>query len=157
MKISEDKENIYIEDYIIPKGMEKEDLKEREKIINEIYRKWFDNNPDKCTYNRNLKDFIHIRFESLNETVNKAARSCQSTMVMFQLTDILQNATVTGYEKPKQNKNQSKYTQMIMMQWKNAKLIVGVRKDKRKIQYCITTILMGMSIMKVELKRFTKL
>jgi len=141
MEIIEDNDYIYIENYIIPKGREKEDLKTREKIINEIYRKWFDNNPDKCAYNRNLKDYIHIRFESVNETINKAARAYQSTMIMFQLTDILQNATVTGYEKPKQNKNQSKYTQMIIMQWKNAKLIVGVRKDKKKIQYSITAII----------------
>ncbi|MCL2312670.1 MAG: hypothetical protein FWC41_09355 [Firmicutes bacterium] len=139
-KISEDSENIYIENYVIPKGMEKEDLKAREKIINEIYRKWFEHSPNKCAYNRNLKDFIYIRFESINETINKAARTCQSTIVMFNLTDILQNATVIGYEKPKQNKNQSKYTQMIMMQWKKAKLVVGIRKDKKKIQYCITAI-----------------
>jgi len=83
MEIIEDNDNIYIENYIIPKGREKEDLKTREKIINEIYRKWFDNNPDKCAYNRNLKDFIHIRFESVNETINKAARAYQSTMIMF--------------------------------------------------------------------------
>jgi hypothetical protein len=140
MNITEDDDNIYIENYIIPKGKGKDDLKLREKIINEIYRKWTDNNPDKCTYNVNLDDFIHIRFESINETVNKAARAYQSTIAMFQLTDILQKAIVTGYEKPKQNKNQSKYTQMIVMQWENAKLIVGVRKDKKKIQYCITAI-----------------
>jgi len=35
---------------------------------------------------------------------------------------------------------QSKYTQMIVMQWENVKLIVGVRKDKKKILYCITAI-----------------
>ena len=122
MKITENNDNIYIESYIIPKGMEKEDLKTREKIINEIYRKWSDNNPDKCTYNLDLRDFIHIRFESINKTVNKAARAYQSTIAMFQLTDILQKAKVIGYEKPKQNKNQSKYTQMIIMQWENVKL-----------------------------------
>jgi hypothetical protein len=138
MSITEDSNNIYIEDYTVPKGRAKEDIKAREKIINEIYRKWFDCNPDKCVYNHNLKDFIHIRFESLNETVNKAARACQSTIIMLQLSDILQHAEVIDYEKPKQNKNQSKYKQMIIMQWKNAKLIVGVRKDKKKIQYCIT-------------------
>ena len=140
MIITEDNDNIYIEDYIIPKGMEKADLKVREKIISDIYRKWFDINIDKCVYNSDLNDFIHIRFESINETINKAARTCQSTITMFQLNDILQKAKVKGYEKPKQNKNQSKYTQMIIMQWKNAKLVVGVRKDKKKIQYCITAI-----------------
>ena len=138
MIITEDSDNIYIEDYKIPKGKEKEDLKAREKIINEIYRKWSDSNPDRCAYNHNLKDFIHIRFESINETINKAARAYQSTIMIFQLTDILQKAKIAGYEKPKQNKNQSKYTQMIIMHWKNVKLVVGVRKDGKKIQYCIT-------------------
>jgi len=140
MQLKEDSNNIFFEDYIIPKGKKKEDIKVREKIINDIYRKWFDSNPDKCAYNRYLKDFIHIRFESVNETVNKAARACLSTIAMFQLTEILQNAKVTGYEHPKQNKNQSKYKQMIIMHWKNVKLIVGVRKDKKKIQYCITAV-----------------
>lgn len=32
-KINENEKNIYIEDYIIPKGIEKENLKERETII----------------------------------------------------------------------------------------------------------------------------
>ena len=56
MKISEDQENIYIEDYIIPKGSKKEDLKAREKIINAIYRKWTAENPEKCLFNEDLKD-----------------------------------------------------------------------------------------------------
>jgi len=38
MNIKEDNNNIYIKDYIIPKGREKEDIKTREKIINAIYR-----------------------------------------------------------------------------------------------------------------------
>jgi hypothetical protein len=32
MKITEDSNNIYIENYIIPKGTKKEDLKAREKL-----------------------------------------------------------------------------------------------------------------------------
>ena len=138
MKLIEDDENIYIDDFIIPKGLEKADLKAREKIILDLYRKWFDSHPDKCIYNHNLKDFIHVRFESVNETVNKAARSYQSTIAMFQLSDILQEAKVVGYEKPKKNKNQSKYMQMILMNCESTKLVVGVRKDKKKIQFCIT-------------------
>jgi len=122
----------------IPEGANKEDIKEREKIIKEIYREWSNNNPDKCIYNNNLMDFIHVRFDSINETVNKAARTYISTVALFHLTDILQNAVVVRYEKIKQNKNQSRYTQMIIMQWNKVKLTVGVRKDKKKIQYCIT-------------------
>ena len=124
----------------IPQGINKEAIKAREKIINEIYHEWSNNNPDKCVYNNNLNDFIHVRFDSINETVNKAARTYASTFAMFHLSDILQNAVVVRYERTKQNKNQSKYTQMIIMQWNNVKLTVGERKDKKKIQYCITTV-----------------
>ena len=125
----------------IPAGTNKEDIKEREKIINGIYREWSDNNPDKCVYNADLQDFIYVRFDSINETVNKAARTYASTLAMYHLTEILQKATVVRYERTKQNKNQSKYTQIIIMQWNNnVKLTVGVRKDKKKIQYCITAM-----------------
>ena len=122
----------------IPQGTNREDIKTREKIINEIYHEWNNNNPDKCIYNSNLKDFIYVRFDSINETINKAARTYASTIAMFHLSDILQNAVVVRYERTKQNKNQSKYIQIIIMQWNNVKLTVGVRKDKKKIQYCIT-------------------
>ena len=141
MKISEDNENIYIEDYTIPKGKEKEDLKAREKIINDIYRKWTAENPEKCLFNKDLRDFIYVKFESINETVNKAARSYQSTLAMFHLTDILKYAKVVKRDKPDRNtKNQAKYTQMIIMQWEKVKLIVGVKATGLKIQYCITSL-----------------
>jgi len=140
-KILEDNENIYIEDYVIPKGMEKEDLKAREKIINAIYRKWTAENPEKCLFNEDLKDFIYVKFESINETVNKAARSYKSTMAMFHLTEILKNAKVVKRDKPDKNtKNQAKYTQMIIMQWEKVKLMVGVKSTGLKIQYCITSL-----------------
>jgi len=141
MNISEDNENIYIEDCTIPKGKEKEDLKAREKIINDIYRKWTAENPEKCLFNEDLKDFIYVKFESINETVNKAARSYQSTMAMFHLSEILKNAKVVKRDKPDRNtKNQAKYTQMIIMQWEKVKLMVGVKSTELKIQYCITSL-----------------
>jgi hypothetical protein len=142
MGITEDNDNIYIDyNYTIPKGREKEDIKAREKIINAIYRKWTAENPEKCMFNEDLKDFIFVKFESINETVNKAARSYKSTMAMFYLTEILKNAKVVNCDKPDRNtKNQAKYTQMIIMQWEKVKLMVGVKSTKLKIQYCITSL-----------------
>jgi hypothetical protein len=141
MNISEDNNNIYIEDYAIPKGREKEDIKAREKVISDIYRKWTTENPKKCVFNEALKDFIYVKFESINETVNKAARNYKSTTAMFLLTDILKNAKVVKYAQPdKTTKNQSKYTQMIIMQWEKVKLMVGVKSTGLKIQYCITSL-----------------
>ncbi|GHT60832.1 hypothetical protein AGMMS50239_10550 [Bacteroidia bacterium] len=141
MQITEDNNNIYIADYTIPKGREKEDIKAREKIINAIYRKWTAENSEKCVFNEALNDFIYVKFESINETVNKAARNYHSTMAMFLLTEILKNAKVVKYDKPDKNtKNQVKYTQMIIMQWEKVKLMVGVKSTGLKIQYCITSL-----------------
>ena len=83
MNITEDNDSIYIEDYTIPKGREKEDIKAREKIINAIYRKWTAENPEKCLFNEDLNDFIYVKFESINETVNKAARSYTILYLQF--------------------------------------------------------------------------
>ena len=55
---------------------------------------------------------------------------------MFHLTEILKNAKVVKRDKPDKNtKNQAKYTQMIIMQWKKVRLIVGVKSTGLKIQY----------------------
>ena len=141
MIIKEEVGSIYIEDYIIPTGREKTDIKAREKIINAIYRKWTAENPEKRLFNEDLNDFIYVKFESINETVNKAARSYKSTMAMFHLTEILKNAKVIKRDKPDKNtKNQAKYTQMLIMQWEKVKLMVGVKSTQLKIQYCITSL-----------------
>ena len=47
MTITENTFNIYIEDYIIPKETNKENLKKREKLIWEMYGRWCVENPDK--------------------------------------------------------------------------------------------------------------
>ena len=39
----------------IPQGNSKEDLKQREEIIDQVYRRWTEENPDKRVYNRSLK------------------------------------------------------------------------------------------------------
>jgi hypothetical protein len=141
MIIKEEAGSINIEDYIIPTGREKADIKAREKIINAIYRKWTAENPEKCMFNEDLNDFIYVKFESINETVNKAARNYKSTMAIFHLTEILKNAKVIKRDKPDKNtKNQAKYTQMLIMQWEKVKLMVGVKSTQLKIQYCITSL-----------------
>ena len=44
MTITENTFNIYIEDYIIPKGMEKADIKARENIVWAMLGKWLSKN-----------------------------------------------------------------------------------------------------------------
>ena len=38
----------------IPQGNTKEELKQREEIISQVYRRWTEENPDKRVYNRSL-------------------------------------------------------------------------------------------------------
>ena len=70
-----------------------------------------------------------------------------STLAVLQLDAILQNAIVRYVDKPKPgNKQQAKFERMLGMEYYcpgigEARLMVGVRKrDKTKIQYCITAI-----------------
>lgn len=69
--------------FCIPKGKSKEDIKEREKVIKDFYAHWIAENPEKKVWNKNLNDFIKVKFISINETYNKAARRYESTVAGF--------------------------------------------------------------------------
>jgi len=151
MKITENDSNVYIENYIIPKGMEKTDLKARENIVWAMLGKWLSINPLKRKKNENLNDFIYLRFDGMQETVNKAARNYKSTMAIFELDFILVNATKIGTDKPK-SKRQEKFAEMLIMTantpifspyFCKVRMLVGITKQKKnakKIQYSITAI-----------------
>jgi len=151
MAITEDNCNVYIEDYIIPKGREKADIKTREKAIWAMLGKWLSKNPLKRRKNIDLEDYIYLRFDGMQETVNKAARNFKSTMAVFELDFILANAIKISTDKP-QSKRQDKFAEMIIMNvhipaflpyFEKVKMLVGVTKQKKnakKIQYSITAI-----------------
>ena len=151
MTVTENDTNVYIENYVIPKGMEKTDLKARENIVWAMLGKWLSVNPLKRKKNTNLNHFIYLRFDGMQETVNKAARNYKSTMAIFELDFILMNATKIGTDKPK-SKRQEKFAEMIVMtaetpafspHFSNVKMLVGItkqRKNAKKIQYSITAI-----------------
>ena len=132
----------------IPIGDSREDIKAREKIISDFYHEWYKKNPDKKVFNIHLKDYINVRFISINETIRHASKSYYSTLAVLQLDAILSNAVKYGKRMPikKGVKNQEIFSYMIEMRFTmpyigTAKLVVGVKKkSKEKIQYCITTI-----------------
>ena len=64
----------------MPQGRTRGEIQQREKIIKDFYANWNAANPEKCTYNANLQDFIYIKFLSIQETAEKAARSYKSTL-----------------------------------------------------------------------------
>lgn len=131
----------------IPQGNSKDELKAREEIISQVYRKWIENNPDKRVYNRSLKDYINIKYLSITETKRHAAKSYTSTLALLQLDTILRYAVKIGKPKPTKrgSKNQNNFVQIQVMKYDlvgigTAKMTVGIKKSGEKIQYCITAI-----------------
>ena len=136
-----------LENCEIPQGRTKEEIQVRKQIIKNFYAIWNAKNPTKQIYNIALKDFINVRFLSLQETSLLAALSYKSTLSVTCLTEILEKATVEKYVKPKpNNQNQKRFSEMILMRYDKKdfgkiKLTVGVLKgSQQKIQYCITAI-----------------
>ena len=149
--IKEDDYNVFIEDYVIPKGREKVDIKTRENIVWAMLGKWLSKNPLKRKKNIDLDDYIYLRFDGMQETVNKAARNYKSTMAVYELDFILVNAIKIGTDKP-QSRRQEKFSEMLIMNvntpiflpyFDKVKMLVGITKQKKnakKIQYSITAI-----------------
>ena len=148
MKITENNNNIYIDDFIIPKGMEKEDLKVREQVIWSLYGRWCAENPEKKCYNENLQDDIFVLFKSVAETTEKAGRNYKSTMAFFALDFAIKNARKISQDKP-HSKRQAEFDKIFVMEaftnlfepyFCRIKVTVGVKRNNKKHLYCITAI-----------------
>ena len=124
----------------IPVGRTKEDIKAREQIIKEFYAHWIGEHPDKKVLNVVLGKYICVKFLSINETYEKASRSYESTLAVFKLTEILQNATLIEELPAKRNtRNQKQFEKLLVMQYEDVKLTVGLQRSNQDlVQYCIT-------------------
>ena len=124
----------------IPLGKTKEEIKTREQIIKDFYAQWITAHPDKKVLNTALGKHICVKFLSINETYEKASRSYESTMAVFRLTEILQNATLVEELPAKQKtRNQKQFEKLLVMQYENIKLTVGLQRSNQDlVQYCIT-------------------
>ena len=127
----------------IPQGNSSEEIKQREKIIRDFYRKWKEENPSQRRYNLSLKDYINIRMVSIIETSEHAAKSYLSTLAVLHLI----GAKKVSICKIKEgNKNQRPFERMMIMKFELigigiVKMTVGIRRRTReKVQYCITAI-----------------
>ena len=125
----------------IPKGKTREEIKIREKIIKDFYARWIANNPSKSVWNEFLKANIKVKFISINETYEHAARSYESTLAVLRLTEILSNAVFVSRDTKKTNdKNQKSFSHICIMRYENVKLVVGYQKSKDEyVQYSITS------------------
>ena len=124
----------------IPKGRTKEEIRTREQIIKDFYAKWIAEHPDKKVFNTVLGKYICVKFLSINETYEKASRSYESTLAVFRLTEILQNAMFVEELPAKRNtRNQKQFEKILVMQHENIKLTVGLQRSNQDlVQYCTT-------------------
>ena len=124
----------------IPTGHSKEDIKTREKIIKDFYASWIGEHPTKQVMNITLGKPINVKFLSINETYEKASRSYESTLAVFRLTEILQNAILIDVLPAKRNtRNQKQFEKLLVMQYEDIKLTVGLQRSNHDlVQYCIT-------------------
>lgn len=131
----------------IPKGTGKEDVSKRKQIIFDFYQKWKSEHPEMRMYNHSLKEYINIRYVSIDETCAHASKNYLSTLAVLQLDAILTLAKKKSITIAKgNNKNQKPFEKMIIMTYDcpgigDVKLTVGVRKvTHEKVQYCITAL-----------------
>ena len=124
----------------IPKGRTRADIKAREKLIKDFYAQWIAEHPDKKVWNRDLGTFIHVKFLSINETYEKAARNYKSTLAVFRLTEILENAVCVGEKMTDQKtRNQKPFEKLIVLKHDEVKLMVGLQRSNQElVQYCLT-------------------
>lgn len=126
----------------IPQGNTREDIKARRQIIKDFYAQWIAAHPEKRVWNKSLKAYIYVKFQSINETAGHAAISYQSTNAVMQLSDVLEKAKLVEKWSPKYNdKNQKPYSKLFLMRWKDCRLIVGLQKSTGVyVQYYIGSI-----------------
>ena len=133
---------------IVPIGHSKEEIKQRESIISNVYRDFYAKTPSKKVYNQYLKAYINIRYISITETIRHASKSFLSTLAVLQLESVLKCATQYGKPtNPKKGvKNQEEFSKIIEMRHNLpgigiVKLTVGIKKTTGDyVQYCLTAI-----------------
>jgi hypothetical protein len=124
----------------IPQGNSREDNTARKQIIKDFYASWIAEHPDKKIWNKSLCAYIHVKYQSINETKGHASGTYESTKAVFRLTEILENATLVNEKMKKQeDNNQKAFSKILVMKYKEIKLTVGYQPSKgHYVQYCIT-------------------
>ena len=126
----------------IPQGNSREEVKLRDQIIKDFYAGWIAENPEKKMWNDDLQDYILVKYLSITETAEKAARQYESTMAVMRLSELLTKSKKVAEVPPKKGtKNQKPFLKMYIMQLDNIKMTVGLQKSTGdKVQYCITAL-----------------
>ena len=126
----------------IPQGNNREEVRMRDKIIKDFYAGWIAENPDKKMWNDDLQDYILVKYLSITETAEKAARQYESTLAVMRLSELLtKSKKIAEVPIKKGTKNQKPFSKIYIMQLDNIKMTVGLQKSTGdKVQYCITSL-----------------
>ena len=126
----------------IPQGNSRVEVKLRDQMIKDFYAGWIVENPEKKMWNDDLQDYILVKYLSITETAEKAARQYESTLAVMRLSELLTKSKKVAEVPPKKGtKNQKPFLKMYIMQLDNIKMTVGLQKSTGdKVQYCITAI-----------------
>ena len=126
----------------IRQGNSRVEVKLRDQMIKDFYAGWIAENPEKKMWNDDLQDYILVKYLSITETAEKAARQYESTMAVMRLSELLTKSRKVAEVPPKKGtKNQKPFLKMYIMQLDNIKMTVGLQKSTGdKVQYCITAL-----------------
>ena len=126
----------------IPQGNNREEVRMRDKIIKDFYAGWRAENPDKKMGNDDLQEYILVKYLSITETAEKAARQYESTLAVMRLSELLtKSKKIAEVPIKKGTKNQKPFSKIYIMQLDNIKMTVGLQKSTGdKVQYCITSL-----------------
>ena len=126
----------------IPQGNSRAEVKLRDQMIKNFYAGWIAENPEKKMWNDDSQDYILVKYLSITETTEKAARQYESTLAVMRLSELLTKSKKVAEVPPKKGtKNQKPFLKMYIMQLDNIKMTVGLQKSTGdKVQYCITAL-----------------
>ena len=120
----------------IPQGNSREEVKLRDQIIKDFYAGWIAENPEKKMWNDDLQDYILVKYLSITETAEKAARQYESTLAVMSLSELLTKSKKVAEVPPKKGtKNQKPFLKMYIMQLDNIKMTVGLQKSTGESGY----------------------
>ena len=127
--------------YSIPAGEGKEDVYIRRAIIVERLAPLIGTSVPCRAFKGKRVEFL---FASIDETAARAAQRYESTLAALQVVKALQNSVLVKTDTPHSNKQKKmEFTKVhelsaILKNVGEVKIIVGERKNKRIIHYCIT-------------------
>jgi hypothetical protein len=125
----------------IPKGITKEEVYERRAIIIDKLQHLIGTSI-RCKALKN--QLVHFDFYSIDETATHASKKYESTLAALNVTKAISNAVYIRRDKP-HSKNQIKmrFKEIVELsaELKDigiVKIIVGQRRNKKFVHYCIT-------------------